>query len=472
MCQPGDNQPAVGTAPARQHPASIAPRRRDFRERKPRLPHVSPVRYRRLAGAAFRRGNTCPDTIPWSRMSESSTPQLELLPYQAELTEFLRQRDPDVWDWFARDPQGAEHLAATKFDLLKSTYRVDRETQPQLYEVVESVAAELGIVAPATVYQAQNPVGLNAALVYVPGEIHLVLHGPIASQLTPLELRGLVGHELSHYLLFRQANGQHWTTHRFLYALSHDRHVHQAHLASLRLLLLYDEIFCDRGSFQVTQDVRAVVSMLVKVHTGVTQVSADGFLKQADEVFAQGPTATRELDHPEAFIRARAVRLWAEQGRGANEAVAEMIEGAPGLETLDLLAQRRVASVTRQLVDQLFARPWFRTDVALAHARLYFDNYAPPESPGTEGAWRAGLRIEPKSLGDYFAFVLLDFVAADREQLEPALALALSLTDQIGLKERFVELARQELRLRKNQLEKIDRGKEELLVAADQEQGS
>jgi hypothetical protein len=46
---------------------------------------------------------------------------LELLPYQILIVEFLKRHDPDVWtkEW--------------KFELLKSTDRIDRDSQPELY---------------------------------------------------------------------------------------------------------------------------------------------------------------------------------------------------------------------------------------------------------------------------------------------------------------------------------------------------
>ena len=68
---------------------------------------------------------------------------------------------------------------AIRFDLLKSTYRIDRDAQPALYEMADEVAKSLGMEVPVTLYQAQNPQGLNASLAYIPDEAHIVLHGPV-----------------------------------------------------------------------------------------------------------------------------------------------------------------------------------------------------------------------------------------------------------------------------------------------------
>ena len=78
------------------------------------------------------------------------------------------------------------------------------------------------------------------------------------------------------------------TAAEMLAALTNDSQAHPAHFATWRLLGLYNEIICDRGALLVTQDMRAVVSMLVKVQTGVQEINPESYLRQADEIFARG----------------------------------------------------------------------------------------------------------------------------------------------------------------------------------------
>jgi len=399
--------------------------------------------------------------------SNRSADFVELLPYQRALRDFLKTADPAVWDWFARERRSAKHADNVRFELLKSTYRLERETQPGLYDAAEEVAAAFQITAPLTIYQAQSPEGHNASLAYVSGEVHLVLHGPICERLTPLETRGLVGHELGHYCLWSGWNGELLATADMLLAYLNDPHVHPAHLASHRLFQLYNEIYCDRCALLATGDVNTVVAMLVKVTSGVGDVSAEAYLRQAEEIFARADASTEGLTHPEAFIRARAVHLWAEQGVACNETIARMIEGRPGIDALDLLEQTRVARCTRQIFDLLLRHPWFRTELVLAHAQLFFPDYEPTRKPIDEGQLAREIRVEPDSLRDYYCFILLDLLSADRDQDEPAVAAVLLVAERIGVKSRFIELSRQELKLRKTQLERVDRLKEQIVSDAD-----
>ncbi len=423
----------------------------------------------------MRRTTSALDTISTDMLDENSAslkPAVELLPYQTQIIAFLKRHDSDVWDWFATDRSRRRDADELRFELLKSTYRVERDSQSQLYQTAAEVAEALFISAPITIYQAQDPAGLNASLAFLPDEIHLILHGPIATQLTAIELRALFGHELTHYLLYQAENGDLLTATEMLQALTIDHKAHPAHFASARLLQLYGEIVCDRGALLVTNDLGAVVSMLIKVQTGITEVSAESYLRQAEEIFARGPAKTEGITHPEGFIRARALRLWAETNSEAAVAISAMIESKSELSELDLLAQLRVATWTRKLIDRLLTPKWFQTDLVRAYAKLYFEDFEFGASSTSINSLKEDLPLDAKSLVDYCCFVLLDFVTADRDLEELPLAAALVLAEELSIKERLIELARQELRLRKNQVEKIDDKKAATLREAEQSTAS
>src|SRR5208283_4488301 len=116
---------------------------------------------------------------------------------------------------------------------------------------------------------------------------------------------------------------------------------------------LYTEIYADRGSLRVTGDLNPVVTGLVKLQTGLPQVSSPAYLKQAEEVFATEIVVTEGMSHPEAFIRVRALSLWQEQRNGAAALIREMIEGPAALDSLDVIGQARVAAATRGLLEYL-----------------------------------------------------------------------------------------------------------------------
>jgi len=398
---------------------------------------------------------------------EPATLELRPLPYHEAVVAYLKAEEAEVWNWYVSHKVREEQAEAVRFDLLKSTYRVDREAQPAIYATAEDVSQKLGLSIPITIYQSQNPQGLNASLAYVPNEAHIVLHGPVASRLTDVEFRALLGHELSHFLLWRCWDGDYLVAEQILAAMTHDALADTAHFATARLSALYNEVFCDRGSLLVAADPLVVISMLLKVQTELDEVSPESFLHQAEEVFSRGGAKTDGLSHPEAFIRARAVKLWADGNQDADRKIKDMLEGTPELNNLDLLAQQKVAGLTRRLLDVFLSRPWMQSESVLAHARLFFEDYVPPAGLLEDRALATDLHTDDQPMQDYYCYVLLDFVTADRDLEELPLAAALLLTENLGLKNRFLELVRRELRLRKKQLETIDQDKESLLAKAN-----
>jgi hypothetical protein len=360
-----------------------------------------------------------------------------------------------------------EQAEAVRFELLKSTYRVDRAESSKLYETADDVAGRLSLDVPITIYQAQNPSGLNASLAYLPGEAHIVLHGPVSERLSANELRGLLAHELAHQYLWQQWDGEFLIVDQILSALTHDERSEAAYLQTARFFGLYNEIYCDRAALHVTDDLHSVVSMLVKIETAGEDVSAASYLRQADEIFSTGPATSHGLTHPESFIRARALKLWSDKANDAAEQIQHMIEGKQALDELDLLGQRHVAVQTRRLLDALLVHKWFQTDLVRAHARSFFDDYEFPSGIVEAHTLADELNDSGQDLRDYFCFLLMDFSTVDRSLEEVPLAAALLLSEQLELKERLAEIAIRELRLRKRQFEKLDGEKATLLAAAE-----
>ncbi|MCH8149430.1 MAG: hypothetical protein IH987_15850, partial [Planctomycetes bacterium] len=76
--------------------------------------------------------------------STNSLPGVQPLPYQLALRDYLKAEEPEVWEWFASSRSRSEQAEAVRFELLKSTYRIERETQPAMYEAAEAVSQRLG----------------------------------------------------------------------------------------------------------------------------------------------------------------------------------------------------------------------------------------------------------------------------------------------------------------------------------------
>jgi hypothetical protein len=390
---------------------------------------------------------------------------LEPLPYHFELRDYLKSEERELWNWFASAQAKADYTENLRLQLLKSTYRLDAEGHPELYASVTEAKNRLQLDIPVTVYQAPSSSELNASLFFIAEEGHIVFSGPVLTLLNADELKSVIGHELAHYHLWRREGGDFHIADRLLQAVASDPRASSSHEQTARRYQLYTEIFADRGSLCVTGDVNPVIAGLVKIQTGLSQVSAPSYLKQAEEIFAKGNVATEGLSHPETFIRARALALWQEQRKNAAGPISEMIEGAAALDALDLIGQARLSSATRRLLEHLLRPKWFQTPAVLGHAKLFFGDFqpAPPNSPFAPD----GLNFADAKLREYVCYVLLDFAKADPDLDEMPLAAALELSRQLELDTQFEKLAAKELKMKVRDVRRIREQAAELLAKAE-----
>jgi hypothetical protein len=406
-----------------------------------------------------------------NKCNEQTDGALAPLPYMKEIVHYLKNNEPELWQWFSSTNVKKEYAEGVHLDLLKSTYRLDRESHPDLYVLADEVISALSLNNQITFYQGQGLIsGMNASLAYISGEIHVVFQGAILSSLDSLEIKALIGHELSHFMLWEKWETQYLTASQVLAAMTHDRQAESAHLESARLFDLYSEIFCDRGALYVTNNLNATISMQVKIVTGLQEVCPESYIRQSEEVFSKDNVKASGLSHPESFIRTRALKLWSENSSVYYSEIVKMIEGVPSLNELDLLGQEKVMKMTRSLIASFLSVKCIQSESVMAHARLYFDDFTSTEMAIEKGQLIEGVKSCDNYLKDYYCYVLLDFVAADPDLEDIPLAAALVLTRSLGIDRRFSEIVSKELNIKKKQFDKINQNAEKILEDVNKEE--
>jgi len=398
---------------------------------------------------------------------QASAQPLEPLPYHLALRDYLKQNEAELWRWFSSAKAQEDYTESLRLELLKHTYRLDATTHAELYARAEAAKSKLGLAVPVTLYQSQQALARNVTFFHIPGEAHIAFQGDVLSLLSPAELTSSLGHELAHALLWQAENGEFLVLDRVVQTMATDQRAAPSHFQTARRLQLYTEIYADRGSLLATGDLHSVVSNLVKLQTGMQQVSAESYLQQADEIFAAGQPRTEESTHPETFMRARALRLWSEGAEETQTEIERMIEGPLALNELDLLGQKRLTELTWRFLTVYLKPRWFQTESVLGQARLFFNDFQPPAPGHADQALFDELRSSDPKLQEYLCFVMLDFATRDPELERVPLAAAFELAKRLDLTGKLEELANRELRITKKELAKIKREAEETLAAAE-----
>jgi hypothetical protein len=392
--------------------------------------------------------------------------KLDALPYHANVAKHLRTDESALWAWFESDQFSTRYTEKTKLDLLKSTYRVTRADRPDIYTQVDRVREKLGLDMPATLYQHQGGSGeANAALIFFPDELAIMLMGNVSDLLDEAEMLALLGHEISHHRLYSLDGGQYFTAARFLEWCALQPGCEAAYLETDRLYRLHTEIFADMGALHVTADRDAVISCLIKVATGLKKVTPSSYLDQADEILKQYKQGSEGLTHPEMFIRAKALDLLTFDPPKLDE-VAALVRGPLDTKRLDLVGQSSLSALTRKLVDQILLHPFMRGEYTANLAERYFPGYAWPDAVDASIDYAAGaseITAMAKTCHDFLAYVLLDFATVDPDGGEKALALTLNLSERLGLLQIYEPIARKELKRKRDDLASLKRSGADLI---------
>ena len=371
---------------------------------------------------------------------------LAALQYHKITTNFFQQQS-QVWQFFAGHSNKEEQLREFRTDLLKNTYKFDEAVDIALYEKVNMAKVKLELPIPVTLYQAQNTEEMNASIVYIGGEAHIVFSGKIIQVLSDEELLAIIAHELSHVKLYTQLNGDVEVADRVITAIANHQGSTPAHYETARLFKLYTEIFCDRGAYIVTNNYAPIISSLVKISTGLTSVNADSYIKQAEEIFsADADTKTSGVSHPENFIRARAIWLWHSKGNEAEPIIKQMIEGNVNLEELDVFRQHQIASITEQLIQLLLQPKWMQTPQTIALGKQYFGELKLDKESDKSGLMTQVENVH-NNLRDYLAYVLYDFSTADKALEDLPLGYCFFLADEFKLDKAFANAVKRERKL-------------------------
>ena len=404
---------------------------------------------------------------------ESDNPQhngtyspVSIPPYQLTMRDFLKREEPASWSWFSELDKQKKVTDSVRVDLLKSTYRLDRMEYAELYASAQDILTQFALDIPFTIYQAQGNHETSAALYYLPGEAHIVFFGKTLDLLNHEELKAVMAHELSHYLLWQDQENELFIADQLLNAMANDPRAENAHLLSARRFQLFTEIYADRGALHIMKNKEIVVQALVKIMTGLSSVSGSTYLKQSEEIFATSSVITEGISHPEAFIRARALALSESNDMNFEAEIESMICGEMNLDELDLLNQNQLATETQCLLLQITEPAWIAKN-ELFHNRLSL--YANEEIQTRVPPTASLADYKHKSVREYFVYLMLDFVALDNE-LQDAVALhCYDLALKYGWDKLFLEKYLKECKITKTQWNKTLKEKTKILQDASQE---
>ncbi|MEL1263237.1 hypothetical protein [Pseudoxanthomonas putridarboris] len=374
------------------------------------------------------------------------------LPYHGQVVAYLKHHEPEVWAWASIQQARAEHIEEVRAHLLRDTYRLDVEAHPEVHASLGVAMQRLGMDAPVTLYQSGGQ-EMNASLIYVPGEIHIVLLGPMLERLSGEERLALFGHELAHHLLWSRDGGDFYIADRILNDTLASPQAADSHRETCRRYSLHTELFADRGSAIAAGTLAPAVSTLVKARTGIANPDPAAYLRQAAEIDARETLASGGVSHPETFVRARALELWWQRADDLEDWLEAKLHGPLALNGLDLPGQVRLQAMTRGFLAHYLADVSLHSEAVLNQVRELFPDWSPGEAAVPPAAF--GKQQADDSVRGYLNALMLDLALVDPDVQEAGLLRAANIARDLGSFEALQVNLKRDARFGRRELDRL-----------------
>ena len=398
--------------------------------------------------------------------------QIQQFPYHDAVLKYFQQHEKVRWGAFHDPVVASARESRMQLQLRKSARRLQLvDALPWLYNVVNS--AQLG--SPVACYLAATEQQLEVAAVPLLDQPRLIFTGPVLETLTQEEVLALVAGELARLQFWQQQGGEYLSVRQLLGELVEEKQVPRSHELTFHRFQLCADLLADQSALRSCGNAETVVSAMIKCRPLPASIGesldAASLLEQAQSLWTTADPQAMSASQRGMLLRIATLQ---QSLKGADLEIAELeskVTASNNVNELDLLQQLELMNLTRQLICCLLEPAWMQTPAILSYARSYF-----PKLRDDELVTSSDLQLEqlatrvqqyPESMQDYFCFILLDFVSADRDLKEAPLALALRWTEHLGVTERFREITQRELRLRKMQFAEIVREREQILAGVE-----
>jgi len=390
--------------------------------------------------------------------------------YHKDLTNHFKDQKK-TWDWFSSSKVQQSQREEYKKLLLKNTYRLSRDSEKEIYELVDKANSVLNISKEITLYQELDTMQTNARVSYTDTEIHIVLSGSLIKQLNQEELLAVLAHELSHVLFYETENGDFETTDRIISSIANDPRSSSTEIETARLYRLYIELYCDRGAYQVLKNLEVVIQALVKVSTGLEHVSAINYLKQAHEIFKTDNHGSVGQTHPETFIRAIALEYWTQAKPEID--ITKLIDNQWGINRMDIFKKKKINEDTRSYLQVITKPKWIRTELVHSLCRQFFPDFNYSDTIVIDNDLKLIISTSDDTINEYFAYILMDFCYADSSLETAPLGHCFQIAEEMSFQKNFKQILKKETKTTTKELDKlIKQGVEEVSRLSESNQES
>lgn len=265
---------------------------------------------------------------------------LILFDYYFVVIDYLCVYEFEVWCWVVVWISYVEQCEFLCMVLLCNIYCIDLVVYLEIYVILELVWQCLGLNVEVLVILYQL-VGLemNVLLVFVFGEVYLIVQGDLLVCLFEQELLVVFGYEFVYYVFWLQEEGVFLQVECIFFDVCLVLGVVVFFSEIWCCYVLYIELFVDCGVVIGCGLLDLVIFLLVKFNIGICQVDVVVYLWQVVEVDVQQIGVSEVVSYLEVFMCVCVLQLWWEGSEEFGLWLQQCLQGLLVLCVLDLFGQ-------------------------------------------------------------------------------------------------------------------------------------
>ena len=384
----------------------------------------------------------------------------------------LETEYPELWE----EEQTAfrsGHFDNARMQLLTSATRIepadlDNGADADLYSHIEELLPLLVPEAPdlpVAIYRSHQPRAPLTQLVFLPGELHLVVNAQNDEhrELLDEHARQILAVEVSAFARMSVDQGRTAISQQVLKRLH--AQTNQKEVVS-RSILNFDRslaIWCDQQVIQTLDSAAAHREFLLKFY----QCDSETPPQQEESIRAQLTAMLSSTEDPGSF-HTSGIRLlaatpdWAD-GVDPDGALLDSRYVQPQLQLsgIDLMQRRELGILTLGFLDSFLEPAWLQTPLIRSWRGEFRIS---PSGTTTATPWPNELNDE---LRTYFCSLLLDAATCDPEISEAALAAGFIFAESRGLTESLRQMVAQQLKLGKRARQDLEQNARHIVEAAE-----
>jgi hypothetical protein len=387
---------------------------------------------------------------------------MNICPYLDEVAALVEAEYREMWNEFGSEDYRLDQMNRVQLDLLRRTEALRGPYATRILDLGQEVAEQLDVATvPFFLHQPQGSRTTVPRLCFQTDEVHLVVSPEELARLSDEQIRAVLAHEVTHYVLWTVENGRYRNAELLLAALAADSRLSTS-LQTERNYRRFAELVCDRGALRVEPELETLATAMWEL----TPRDEEQESPSLESVTTGAGPPSQHGTHPSWAMRCWAAARWLDLAEKCEDDVRRAVVGQMSMDQLCLVDQRELRKWSHWILSRLTEPSWMQTPAVTGHVRLFFPDGVQQGEPAQDSIVSVLNEVEDDGIRDYLSYLTLDIATVDRNLEHYPVAWALEVWGSVDWSDHVRDVVGRELKMGKRQLQQMRRERAEILAEA------